>query len=840
MLKFFSLFLFFSAISAQGALNESTRPAQINVYLEQNPPYSVFDARHNAQGLLVDYWQKWSYFTGIPVKYHPYLQQHNQSLLENANQPAVYSGLLLDSALLNNVEQQALFTINSRFYYFSTAENEINSSLIDNKSAITVGGLLAQAQQLPLFSATGNLSYKEYPGLLELLMAVYNGQIDALVLFEGEQKKLNLLNHFLSLLFAEKLLSNTDNVFFGYALEQQKVVLAWVDWGNQLENMDSAIALLIEKSSNSIWGLSSGMRTKLLLIALFVVVLFIFNRSKRKNDHQFKNILDYSPYPLVILSLDGSVIYYFNDEVKSLFSIKEDNKHYLFEEPENHILLSRFINKATHKVAIESERIRLLVDNSFHDIEISAKRVHYKRKTAWLCFLKDVNALLRAEQKLTEERALLRNVLDSIPEQIAFKSPKGTLIGCNEAWAKANKTTVTQATGRRLCDLLPVDLVDKQKQQELAVWTGDKFNIQEWQVLKNKDLRLINTIKLPLYNDKGSVFALLSIENDVTDLHNLNKELEDQSVQRKKTEIALSKQNVLLSTVFEASIDPIGLLDPEGRVIGANNAFAVLMGSNPDEIIGKLQSELLSSDRSGWAERQNQEVMESGEALIFDELVFFEGRKIWYEVCKTPFKDTESNYQGIVIMARDITLRKQTEEKLSSEASDFELKMLLDPLTGIANRRAFDLQLNKLWQEACEEQELLSLVMCDIDFFKAYNDNYGHQKGDEVLLAVAQALYRTCEKLGCFVARYGGEEFVVLIKGENATKALKAVEMLREAVAEANIEHLHSSVNTSITMSMGLSSILASELTTMAMLFAEADSAMYEAKKNGRDQICVY
>ncbi len=840
MLKFFSLFLFFSAMPVQGALNESTRPAQINVYLEQNAPYSAFDGKHNAQGLLVDYWQKWSHLTGIPVKYHPYLQQHNQPLLENATQPAVYSGLQPDTALLTKVKKQALFTINSRFYYFSTAENKMSSSLIDNQSAMTVGGLLPQAQQLPFFSTAEHINYKEYPGLLELLMAIYNGQIDALVLFEGEQKQLSLLNHFLSLLFAEKLLSDTDNLFFGYALEEQQVLLAWVDWGNQLENMDTAIALLIEKSCNSIWGLSSGMRTKLLLIALFVLLLFIFNRSRRKNDHQFKNILDYSPYPLVILSLDGSVIYYLNDEVKSLFSIKEGNKHYLFEEPENHILLSRFINKATHKVAIESERIRLLVDNSFHDIEISAKRVHYKRKTAWLCFLKDVNALLRAEQKLTEERALLRNVLDSIPEQIAFKSPKGTLIGCNEAWAKANNTTVTKATGRRLSDLFPADLVDKQKQQELAVWTGEAFNTQEWQPLKDQALRLINTVKLPLYNDKGSVFALLSIENDVTDLHNLNKELEDQSVQRKKTEIALSKQNVLLSTVFEASIDPIGLLDQEGRVIGANNAFSILMGSNPDDIIGKLQSELLPPDRSDWAERQNQEVIESGEALIFDELVFLEGRKIWYEVCKTPFKDAESSYQGIVIMARDITLRKQTEEKLSSEASDFELKMLHDPLTGIANRRAFDLKLNKLWQEACDEQELLSLVMCDIDFFKAYNDNYGHQKGDEVLLQVAQVLYRTCEQLGCFVARYGGEEFVVLIKGENATKALKAVEMLREAVAEANIEHLHSSVNTSITMSMGLSSILASELTTMAMLFAEADSAMYEAKKSGRNQICVY
>ena len=836
-LSFFTLLL--SLHSVQGALNESTKPSQLKVYLEQNSPYSAFNSAQSTQGLLVDYWQQWSRLTGIAVKYHPYRQQ-DLSFLSSDSQPAVYSGLQTDPEILADLEKQPLFVINSRFYYFAKRNDDITLSLVNKGSAITVGGLLPQAQQLALFSTTNNISYKEYPGLLELLVAIYDKQIDALVLFEGEQKKLNILNRFLSLLFTEKQVNSVENELFVYIPEAQKTVLEWIHWGNQLENLADEIGLMIEKNANPIWGISSGMRTRLLFIIGFVILFFVFNRFKRKKDLQFKNLLDYSPYPLVILSLDGSVIYYLNDEVKSLFPVKKVNKKYTFEEPENQLLLSRFINKASHKTVIEAEPIRLLVDDSFHDIEISAKRVHHKGKTAWLCYLKDVNALLWAEQKLTEEKALLRKVLDSIPEQIAFKSPKGTVIGCNESWAKANNTTVTKATGRRIADLLEAELVNKQNQQEVAVWTGEKFNTQEWQQNKNSELRLMNTVKLPLYNDKGTIFAILSMESDVTDLYNLNKKLEDENLQRKKTEIALSKQNILLSTVFAASIDPIGLLDQEGRVIGANNAFSQLMGSTPDDIAGKLQSELLSVEVSDWAERQNLEVLESGEPLIFDELLFLDGQEIWYEVCKTPFKDPESNYQGIVIVARDITLHKQTEQKLSSEASYFEVKMLHDPLTGIANRRSFDLQFDKLWQEACAEQELLSIVMCDVDFFKPYNDNYGHQKGDKVLQKIAQALEGRCEKLGCFVARYGGEEFVVLIKGGNATKALKVAEALREAVIDTNIEHLYSSVNTIVTMSMGLSSILPSELNTMPMLLAEADSAMYQAKKDGRDQISVH
>ncbi|MCW8997060.1 MAG: diguanylate cyclase [Psychromonas sp.] len=840
MLKFFSLFiLLFSVSPLQGALNESEKPNQINVYLEQNPPYSAFN-QQTAQGLLVDYWQRWSRFTGIAVQYHRYLQQ-DLSRLSSDNQPAVYSGLAAAPETLINLIAQPLFIIKSRFYFFSKTNAQITSSFFNKQSAITVGGILANAQQLPFFQAATNIYYREYSGLLELLIAIYSGQIDALVLFEGEQNHLTLLNRFLSLLFAEKLSSSADNELSVYVPEKQKAVLEWINWGNQSENIDDAIVSAVNKAANPIWGTSSNIQTKI-FIALGVVFLFlIFNRSRRKKDKQFKNILDDSPYPVAIFSVDGSVIYYFNDEVQLLFPMNKANNQYTFGDPENQLLLSNFINKASHKIMIEAEPIRLFVDGRFHDIEISAKRVYYQGKTAWLCYLKDVDALLQAEQKLTEEKALLRKVLDSIPEQIAFKSPKGTIIGCNESWANANNTKVVKATGKRLADLLSADLVNKQKKQELAVWKGKAFNAQEWLRQKNNKLSLINTTKLPLYNNEEKIFAILSIESDVTDLYNLNKKLNDENLQRKKTEIALSQQNTLLSSVFAASVDPIGLLDQDGRVIGANNAFAILMGAaNADDVIGQLQSEFLSAESCDWAECQNQEVLNSGKPLIFDQQILFKGNEIWYEVCKTPFKDSESSYQGIVIMARDITLHKQTEERLSSAASDFELKMLHDPLTGIANRRAFDLQCEKLWQEACDEQELLSVVMCDIDFFKAFNDNYGHQKGDQALQGVAKALESACEKSGSFVARYGGEEFVVLIKGGNATKALKVTEALREAIGESKIEHIYSSVSTVITMSMGLSSIFPSALNTMAMLLAQADSAMYNAKKQGRNQICVH
>ena len=824
--------------SAFAALNESTKPDGITVYIEQNLPYSGFNSQQKARGLYSDFWFAWSEKTGIAVNLKPYLKQELHSLLSESH-PAIYSGLQVRKT--KGLAKSPLFLINTDFYHFSSTTKNLSAALNNKGNNIIVGGLLPEAQQLPLFIEKDKLIYRQYPGLLELLLGLYNDKIDALVLFNIGKENSSPLDSILTTLLQKTTISDNVNQFFAYLPKGQDSLLEWLQWGIQFDPLDAQMHKALMNKNQPWWGASATMTRNVLLISALLLVFVFIGRSKRKKDRQFKDVLDSSPYPLAIFTLDGNTIFYLNDEVKSLFPFKKKKKKFIFEEAENQLLLSRFINKASHQSVIENGLVRLLVDDTFHDIELFAKRIHYKRKTAWLCHLKDVTALLSAERKLTEERELLRKVLDSIPEQISFKSPKGTIIGCNTSWAEANNTTVAHATGRSIADMMPVPEIKKQKQQEATVWTGETYNTQEWiQQNKSANLSLVNVTKVPLYNDKGSIFAILSIDSDITALHNLTKQLKDENLQRKETEKALSKQSVLLSTVFAASYDPIGLLDHDGRIIGSNNSFAKLMGSEQDEIIGKLQSELLSSDKADWAERQNHEVLASGEPIIFEELLFNGDKKTWYEVHKVPFKDDESHSKGIVIMARDITSRKLTEEKLSSDASDFEQKMLHDQLTNIANRRAFDVHFEKLWHEAQNEREMLSIVMCDIDFFKPYNDNYGHPMGDEALKVIALALDVAAKEMGCFAARYGGEEFVVIIKGGNATKVFRAVEKLHDAINQTKVEHLYSDVGRFVTMSMGLSSIFPSDLNSMKILVAEADAALYDAKMSGRDQICIH
>ena len=836
---FLYLLLFFCLpASSFAALNESTKPQTITIYLDQNLPYSGFDSNNVAQGLYAQYWQEWSLKTGINVNFSIFnYDKDEQPLTENSY--SAYTSLsppvVSEQVSLNKA---ALLDIEIDFYYPTDNTAMVSEALRTKNNIITVGGVFPEAQQLLINK--DNIQYKQYPGFLELLLDLYNDKIDALVLFNIGSSDKGLIDMLLSSVLTSTVINASSTQLFAYFPSEYEIFEQWLQWGNQF-NIDGKMRTEFTALNSPWWGVSLLMARYILAIFCVFVLILVVNRSKRRKDNQFKDVLDSSPYPLAIFSLDGNTIFYLNDEVKSLFPFKKKQKKFIFEETENQLLLSRFINKVSHQSIIENGLIRLLVNDRFHDIEIFAKRIHYERKTVWLCHLKDVTALLSVRQKLIEERELLRKVLDSLPEQIAFKSSKGTIIGCNSAWAKANQTTVTHATGRSITDMLPAEAIKKQKQQEATAWNGEIYNKQEWlQQNSSLEMSLVNITKVPLYNDKGAIFAILTIDSDITALHNLTKQLEDENLQRKETEKALAKQSVLLSTVFAASYDPIALLDHDGRIIGSNNSFAKLMNAKPEDIVGHLQSELVSSDRADWAERQNHEVLKSEEPIIFEELMFIGDKKVWYEVHKVPFKDDDSRSKGIVVMARDITAHKLTEEKLNLDASEFEQKMLHDPLTNIANRRAFDEHFVRTWREAVSEQEMLSLVMCDVDYFKPYNDNYGHQMGDEALKLIASTLHETADEMGCFAARYGGEEFIILLKGGNATKVLRAVEKLRGAVNETKIEHLHSEVSRYVTVSMGLSSMFPSDLNTMKMLVAEADAALYNAKTSGRNQISVH
>ncbi|MFT6985649.1 MAG: diguanylate cyclase (GGDEF)-like protein [Psychromonas sp.] len=190
-------------------------------------------------------------------------------------------------------------------------------------------------------------------------------------------------------------------------------------------------------------------------------------------------------------------------------------------------------------------------------------------------------------------------------------------------------------------------------------------------------------------------------------------------------------------------------------------------------------------------------------------------------------ESSDSNSKAVVELAK----YKQSEDAVNAQTSAFAQVM---SQMNIVDRSAFDKKYSQLWQEASNEDTLLSVFLCEIDFFNAYNDNYGQQGASFMLLVVGLALKNICEKHGCFLAHYQKEEFGILMKGGDQKQASEIAESMREAVEASHTEHKYSSVNSFVTLSIGVSSLYPS---SMKVLMGKVDGALDQAKKSGRNQV---
>lgn len=195
-------------------------------------------------------------------------------------------------------------------------------------------------------------------------------------------------------------------------------------------------------------------------------------------------------------------------------------------------------------------------------------------------------------------------------------------------------------------------------------------------------------------------------------------------------------------------------------------------------------------------------------------------------------------------LKREIDNRKAREQELMKLTQQLEelnqmLQRLssLDGLTGIANRRHFDLILKQEWRRALRDATPLSLILIDVDFFKAYNDTYGHQMGDDCLKRVANSLKDVLKRPTDLIARYGGEEFVVLLPKTDVGGAIALAEEMRAGVEALGIAHARSQATDRVTISLGVATVTPNPDSSHAELIAEADHALYQAKQEGRNRV---
>ena len=215
------------------------------------------------------------------------------------------------------------------------------------------------------------------------------------------------------------------------------------------------------------------------------------------------------------------------------------------------------------------------------------------------------------------------------------------------------------------------------------------------------------------------------------------------------------------------------------------------------------------------------------------------GMLIAYNVSDTrKWQDWEINFlQRLTTQVTIAIAQSQLCCQLQTANQKLQQLAILDGLTGIANRRYFDLVLDKEWHRLAREQQPLSLILCDIDCFKAYNDAYGHQKGDRCLQKIAQILRKAARRPADLAARYGGEEFAIILPNTNSQGALFIARKIMTQVAKARIPHKKSGVSDFVTLSIGVTTKIPCSKQSVLTMIDVADRLLYKAKTTGRNQL---
>lgn len=307
-----------------------------------------------------------------------------------------------------------------------------------------------------------------------------------------------------------------------------------------------------------------------------------------------------------------------------------------------------------------------------------------------------------------------------------------------------------------------------------------------------------------------------------------------QLLQRQRMAQALIAKEAHFRLLAEQSSDMVTRIGLDNRLIYVSPSCARIIGWSSNELLG---TSAVAGVHAEDMERVEQAIaaLKNGEAeearFVYRQRHRDKG-EIWAESALHVTRASDSGeIDGVVAVVRDMTEQKDLQDKLASLAAT-------DGLTGLANRRAFDERLADEWARARRDGTPLSLLLIDVDHFKAFNDHYGHLAGDGCLRALGRILSAHPRRPADLAARYGGEEFAVLLPNTDADGCARVGEEIRGALRDLAMLHAQNPPSRLVTVSVGAATGFPSETTTdSSALVAAADRALYAAKDSGRDRL---
>lgn len=425
------------------------------------------------------------------------------------------------------------------------------------------------------------------------------------------------------------------------------------------------------------------------------------------------------------------------------------------------------------------------------------------------------------------ERDLLSAALTRSPEYFYIKDQASRFVAANLHVAQnAGYQSPEQLLGKT-----DFDLTDKVRAAELMHEEQEIMRIGQ-PVLGRKERvvdaggreRWFLTSKVALHNADGEAIGIAGTTRDITE--------------QQRLEAALTDSRNLLNYAVNEMSDGLAMFDRNGYLVYCNERYQSLFpltgdvrkpGAHIRDILMRVVQtgeQLNLGDPEVWLQVVSSSLGKHSE----EQVNLFDGR--WLLIKTRP---TEEGAAMVVIS--DITTVKQAEGELRSLTTELKLLAETDGLTGLMNRRSFDVRFAEELERSQLEKRAFSLVMFDVDWFKSYNDTLGHPAGDECLKVVGRCLRMALLRHGDLAARYGGEEFVAILPNTDEDSAFVVADRVRVALIELGLPHpaTHSRI---VTLSAGVASYAADESRRSAgQLLSRADEALYDAKGAGRNRV---
>lgn len=443
-----------------------------------------------------------------------------------------------------------------------------------------------------------------------------------------------------------------------------------------------------------------------------------------------------------------------------------------------------------------------------------------------LIIIRDITSRKQIEAALRRSEAQNQAILTAIPDLMFQINTDGIYTNYVRTNALSDLISVAETPiGQNIQDYLPSEMAEHQMQVLKQVLETQKPVIYEQQVVVNSVTQFEEVRVVASGSDEA-----LFIVRDITD--------------RKRAEQELEAHQQFIRQVLDVIPSSVFVKDPEGRLIMANQACGKIHGVPVQEILGKREDEfnpnLSKATIDQWVEG-NRQVMATGQP--FQEISYIplkaDGEARYYQTVISPLIDVNNQAQGVVGNSVDITELKQLEEELRQINLELERLATLDGLTQVPNRRRFDAYLTAEWLRSQREQHPLALIMFDVDYFKLFNDFYGHQKGDDCLIKVAQTAQLGIRRPADLLARYGGEEFAVILPNTDVDGAIAVAEQIQRRVHALQFPHEKSLIGDRVTISLGIACLIPQRHQSSHILVELADQALYQAKEQGRDRYWI-